>query len=273
METIREYAAERLEESSHADEFSRRHAEHFLALAEEAYPDLRGSSQGRDWLERMEAEHDNFRAALDWLEVIGETQLSLQLAGSLHRFWYLRGYNPEGGRRLRRLLAVDERPTPARARALDGASIMVGMTGDTASERVFAEQALALKRALGDVRGAAYSMFVLGANAASAADFERARPLLEKALQRFREVGDDHYVLLATDSLAWTYGELGDAGRRRALHEEVLGQARAQSNELVVALQLDQLAIFAAGEGNVDGALSRLKESLRICRHFDECAR
>jgi predicted ATPase/class 3 adenylate cyclase len=270
LETIREYAADRLEESTHADELRRRHAEHFLALAEEAYPHLRGGSQGRAWLDRLEAEHDNYRTALDRLEAIGDAQLALQLAGALHRFWYLRGYNPEGGRRLRRLLAVDERPTPARARALIGASVMVGMTGDTASERVFAEHALALSRELGDLWGAAYSTFVLGSNAASAADFERARPLLEEALRRFREVGDDHYTLLATDSLAWTYGELGDGDRRRALHEEVLGQARAQSNELVVALQLNQLAIFAAGEGDVDGALSMLKESLRICRRFDD---
>jgi predicted ATPase/class 3 adenylate cyclase len=270
LETIREYAAERLEESAQRDELHRRHAEHFLAVAEEAYPNLRGGSQARDWLDRLEAEHDNFRAALDRLEATGDAQLALQLGGALYPFWYLRGHAPEGGRRLRRLLAVDERPTPARARALNGASVLVGTTGDTATERLFAEQGLALNRVLGDRWGAAYSTFLLGGNAASAADFERARPLLEEALERFREVGDDQYVLLVTDSLAWTYGELGDGERRRALHEEVLGQARAQSNELLVALQLDQLAIFAADEGNVDGALSMLKESLQISRDFSD---
>jgi predicted ATPase/class 3 adenylate cyclase len=270
LETIREYAAERLQESVDADEPRRRHSGQFLALAEEAYPNLRGGSHERDWLERLEAEHDNFRAVLDRLEAIGDGQRALQLAGALYPFWYLRGHAPEGARRLRRLLAVDERPTPARARALNGAAVVVGTTGDAASERLFAQQGLALNRLLGDRWGAAYSTFLLGGNAASAADFERARPLLEEALDRFREVGDDHYVLVATDALAWTYGELGDRERRRALHEEVLGQARAQSNEPVIALQLEQLAIFAADERNVDGALSMLKESLQISRDFGD---
>jgi predicted ATPase/class 3 adenylate cyclase len=270
LETIREYAAERLQESVDADEPRRRHSGQFLALAEEAYPNLRGGSHERDWLERLEAEHDNFRAVLDRLEAIGDGQRALQLAGALYPFWYLRGHAPEGARRLRRLLAVDERPTPARARALNGAAVVVGTTGDAASERLFAQQGLALNRLLGDRWGAAYSTFLLGGNAASAADFERARPLLEEALDRFREVGDDHYVLVATDALAWTYGELGDRERRRALHEEVLGQARAQSNEPVIALQLEQLAIFAADDRNVDGALSMLKESLQISRDFGD---
>jgi tetratricopeptide (TPR) repeat protein len=269
LETIREYAAERLEESAHADELRRRHAGHFLALAEEAHPNLRGDSRGRDWLDRLEAEHDNFRAALDRLEATGDVQLALQLAGALYPPWYFRGHAPEGGRRLRRLLAVDERPTPARARALNGASVMVG-PADPASERLFAEQGLALNRMLGDRWGATYSMFLMGSAAGDAADFERARPLLEEALEGFRELGDDRYVLSATDALAWTYGELGDGDRRRALHEEVLAQARAQSNEILVALQLEQLAIFAADEGNVDGALSMLKESVRISRDFGD---
>jgi predicted ATPase/class 3 adenylate cyclase len=270
LETIREYAAERLQESGDADEPRRRHSRHFLALAEEAYPNLRGGSHERDWLERLDSEHDNFRAVLDRLEASGDGQPALQLAGALYPFWYLRGHAAEGARRLRRLLAVDERPTPARARALNGAAVVAGTTGDAASERLFAQQGLALNRFLGDRWGAAYSTFLLGGNAASAAEFERARPLLEEALDRFREVGDDHYVLVATDALAWTYGELGDRELRRALHEEVLGQARAQSNKPVIALQLDQLAIFAADEMNVDGALSMLKESLQISRDFGD---
>jgi predicted ATPase/class 3 adenylate cyclase len=270
LETIREYAAERLEKSAEADELRGRHADHFLALAEEAHANLRGGSQERDWLDRLEAELDNFRAALDRLEAIGEAQLALQLAGALYPFWYRRGHAPEGGRRLRRLLTLDERPTPARARALNGAAVMVGAAGDTASERLFAEQALALNRVLGDRWGAAYSTFLLGSAAGDAGDFERARPLLEEALERFRELGYEHFVLLATDALAWTYGELGDGDRRRALHEEVLAEARAQSNESLVALQLEQLAVFAAHDGNIDGALSMLKESLQISRDLGD---
>ena len=99
LETIREYAAERLEESGEAEELRRRHAEHFLALAEEAEPNLRGRSP-REWLDRLEREHDNLRAALDRLEASGESELALRLAGALWRFWYLRGHLAEGRRRL-----------------------------------------------------------------------------------------------------------------------------------------------------------------------------
>ena len=88
LETIREYAVERLEESGDVDELRRRHADYFLALAEEAEPNLRGSPG--DWLDRLEAEHDNFRAALDRLEASGESERGLRLAGALWRFWYLR---------------------------------------------------------------------------------------------------------------------------------------------------------------------------------------
>jgi predicted ATPase/class 3 adenylate cyclase len=262
LETIREYAAERLQESGEADELMRGHAEHFLALSEEAYPNLRGNP--KEWLDRLEAEHDNLRAALDHLEAARETQLGLRLTGALYRFWYMRGHLAEGRRRLESVLGADEEPTPARANALDGASAIAGSTGDPATARLRAEEALALHRTLGDTWGIAYSTFLLGMAATDESDWQRARPLLEESLEAFGEVGDEHYVLLASDALAWTYGELGDAERRRVLHEDVLRRARTQADDAVVALQLYQLARFALDEGRGDDALAMLQESLRI---------
>jgi len=264
LETIREYAAERLEASGEAEELQRRHAEHFLALAEEAYPNLKGSP--KPWLDRLEAEHDNLRAALDQLEATGESQLAQQLAGALYRYWYMRGHLGEGWRRLDRLLRADERPTAARARALVGSAVMAANGEDLAIGRVRAEEALALHRTLGDAWGAAYSVFMLATIATEESDWAKAKPLFEESLGAFRELGDEHYTLLATDDLAWTYGELGDRERRRALHEDVLQRARAQSDDAVVALQLDQLAEFAVGDGRIDDALSMLGESLRLNR-------
>jgi tetratricopeptide (TPR) repeat protein len=100
-------------------------------------------------------------------------------------------------------------------------------------------------------------------------DWTKAKPLFEESLGAFRELGDEHYTLLATDGLAWVYGQLGDPERRRALHEDVLRRARAQSDEGVVAIQLDQLMRFALDEGRVQDALEMLKESLRINRDLD----
>jgi predicted ATPase len=265
LETIQEYAAERLETSGEAEQLRRRHAEHFLALAEEAWPHLLGSPG--EWLDRLEREHDNFRAALVWLEASGQTQLALGLAGALSRFWYMRGHLAEGRRVLDSLLRADEGPTAARARALNGAAVMASEIGeDLATGRRRAEEALALHRTLGDAWGATYSMFMLGILATEESNWATALPLFEESLRAFRELGDEHYTLLATDGLAWMYFQLGDPERSRALHEDVLQQARAQSDEVVVAVQLFQLATFAFDEGRVQDALGMQKESLRINR-------
>src|SRR5207247_8882846 len=137
LETIREYAAEQLEDSGEVNERRRRHAEWFLALAEDAYPHLRGSPT--EWLNRLEREHDNLRVALDRLEASGETQLALQLAGALAGFWFMRGHLAEGERRLEGALRADERPTAARAKALNGASLLAA---DAATARLRAENGL-----------------------------------------------------------------------------------------------------------------------------------
>jgi predicted ATPase len=268
LETIRESAAEQLEHSGEVDELQRRHAKYFRAVAEEAEPHLRGSP--REWLDRLEREHDNFRAALDRLGAAGESQLVLELAGALFRFWYMRGHLAEGRRRLEGGLRSDGRPTAARARALNGAAVMAIHTRDPATAKLWAEEALGLHRTLGDAWGTTYSVFLLASAAAEAGYFETARELFYDALRQFQVLGDEHYTLLATDGLAWMYGELGDLERRRELHEDNLLRARAQSNERIVALSLDQLASYARDEGRVHDATSMLKESLRILRDLGD---
>jgi len=134
LETIREYAAERLEASGEAADLRRRHAEFFLALAEEAEPHLRGSP--KEWLDCLEAEHDNLRAAFDSFEAARESQLALRLAGALWRFWNLRSHFVEGRRRLEGVLAADERPTAARAKALIGATGQATGSRDYATARL-----------------------------------------------------------------------------------------------------------------------------------------
>jgi predicted ATPase len=267
LETVREYAAERLTVSSDASHLRRRHAEWFLALAEDAYPHLRGSPT--EWLKRLEHEQDNLREALDRLEATGETQLALQLAGALYRFWYLRGHFTEGRHRLERLLNVDANRTAARGRALNGAAALAGSTGDPAAARRRSEEALALHRETDDAWGIAYSVFSLGLAATEEADWSRARPYFEESFARFRKLGDEHYALVAADGVAWTSGELGDLERRRTGHEDVLRQARAQRDWAIAASELDQLARFARDEGRINDSLSMLAESLRIKQELE----
>jgi predicted ATPase len=270
LETIREFAAGRLEDSGEVDELRGRHAEWFLALADEAYPKLLGDP--RPWLDRLDAEHDNFRAALDHLATVQATQMALQLAGALARYWAIRGHITEGGRRLEAALNADERPTRERGRALNGCAALYGYAGNLGRVRAHSEEALALHRAIGDRWGATYSIYLLGLNAADSGDFDGAEPLLDEALQGFKALDDAHYVLLALDALAWTYGRLGDDERRRLLHEEVLEEARRQGNERVEALTLYQLASLARREGRHDDDVAMLSESLRMYRELQEAS-
>ena len=259
LETIREYAAERLEEAAEAEELQRRHAENFLVLAEAAEPHL--PAYRREWLDRLDCEHDNLRVAHDWLDASGERQLALQLTGALSRFWLMKGHVAEGGRRLEAALRADERPTAARAKALNGASMLVD---DDATARLQAEEALALHRALGDALGTAHSQLVLG-SAVATEDMARAQQLYDESARAFHELGDEHDALIATRSLAWACISLGDRERGRVLLEENLRRARALSNERIEAITLGVLAMLDVEEGRVDdGVVSMLKESHRL---------
>jgi predicted ATPase/DNA-binding SARP family transcriptional activator len=259
LEPIREYAVERLEESGEAEKLRGRHAAYFLGLAEEAEPNLRGSPG--EWLDRLEHEHDNFRAALDRLEASGDNETALRLAAALWRFWYLKGHLAEGRRRLESVLPTDEHPTAARARALNGAAVMAVNTGDTETAKLRAGEALALHRKLGDAWGAAYSVFMLGAAEDDAA---RAQKLYEDCVRVFREHDDEHSALLATRNLAAIYADLGHGERARALYEDNLARARATHNDRIEASTLGALAMIALDEDRLEDAASLLKSSLRI---------
>src|SRR4051812_2752408 len=260
--TIRAYAAERLEESGGAEELRRRHAEHFLTLAEEAEPHLRGSPG--DWLDRLEDEHDNFRAAVDCLEASGESQRRLRLAGALWRFWYLKGHLAEGSRRLESALLADAHPTLARAKALNGAAVMAVNLVDPATATLRAEEGMALHRTLGDRWGAAYAGFMLGNAHRLGGGDSAARPLLEESARVFRDLGDEHSALLVSRALVDTYDALGDRRRARALCEDNLRRARATDNERIEASTLGVLATIALEEGRIAEAASMLKTSLHI---------
>ena len=270
LETIREYAAERLEESGEAEELGRRHAEYFLALAEEAEPHLFGLQESREWLDRLGREHDNLRASIDHLQAFGETDLALRLVGGVWPFWRDRGHFAEGRRRLESALRADDRPTAARAKALNAAASMAALGGDAATGRLRAEEALALHRTLGDERGTAESELWLGWAVANEDDWARAQPLFDESVRLFRELGDQHQTLLATRLLAMTFEERGDRERARALDEENLRRARELRNEQIEATTLDGLASYAIDEGRVEDAVSMATESLRIYRDLGD---
>ena len=273
LETIREYAAERLEESGDSEQLRRRHAEWCLALAEEAVPHLRGGDPG-EWLDRLGVEHDNLRAALDQFEALGETQCALRLAGSLGNFWFVREHVVEGRLRLDRALAADDRPTAARANALNAASLLAQTGGDFAPGRELAAQALTIHRRLGNAQGVATSTHLLGHAAVDLSEWATAQQLFDESLEAFRELGDENAVLMTTDILAYTYYKLGDRARTLALVENNLRLARATQNRRMEATSLGALGLYAVEDGRLEDAVSPLEESTRIWREvgaeFDE---
>jgi predicted ATPase/class 3 adenylate cyclase len=262
LETIREYATERLEASGTVAELRRRHAEQFLTLAEEAEPHLRRDSP--QWADRLEQENDNLRAALDWGEAAGETEFVLRLAGAASRFWYLKSHLSEGQRHLERALTADQRPTGARAKALTGAAVMALAIGDISTARLRAEDALALYRDLGDRWGTAYATFLVGNALSEGGDFANAQPILVETVRLFGELSDELYTLLARENLAWVTGELGDLEAERAIYEENLRRARALGNRRIEAGSLARLALFARDEGRIQDAAAMLREAVRI---------
>ena len=266
LETIHEYAAVRLERRSEADAARDRHAQHFLALAEQANPHLRGTNP-RPWIERLAPEQDNLRAALDRLQASGQTDAQLRLAGALARFWGLHWAEAEGRQRLKAALDADTRPTLARANALIDAAYLEHTGGDLAAAKTRAEEALALSRRLGDAWCTARANFTLGGLAIDLDhDLPKAQRIFEDSVECFRQLGDDYLALASLNTLAFVHELRGDRDRGRALRENALRRARATHNERGEAATLGVLAKHAIDDGRIDDALAMLKQSTPIKR-------
>ena len=267
LETIREYALERLEESREAEDLRRGHAEHFLTLAEEAEPHLREEMLrgGTDWFDRLEREIDNLRGALDWLEGSSEGEAAQRLAGASAEFWCGKEHVAEGRRRLEGALQADGRPTAARAKALIGAAHMARDSGNASLARIRAEEALALYQNLEDARGTALAMFWIAQAVADEGDFVRGRQLHEESARLFRELGDEYSALMGTRMLAWMFFELGDMPAARALHEANLERARALRSRPLEVTTLGALTEYAARDGRIRDAVRLASELIRLC--------
>jgi predicted ATPase/class 3 adenylate cyclase len=262
LETIREFAIERIEGSGEADGLRRRHAGYFLARAEEAEPHAEWDAV---WIRRLEAELDNFRAAMDWSEASSETQLALRMAGALLPFWD-GGHVGEGRSRLERLLARDEQSNGPRAKALVAAAVLARQSGDPASAIRRAREALAISSEGDDRRGIAIATLYLGLALGDEGDFSAARQLFEDCIELFRKVNDELNALFASRLLAWAVEELGDRERAWGLIEHNLGWARALGDKNMEAQTLGAYAGMALDQGRAADAVTSLQEVLRIDR-------
>jgi tetratricopeptide (TPR) repeat protein len=253
LETIREYATGRLEEFEEAEALRGRHAEYFLRLADEAEPHLTGA-QPAPWLARLEAEHDNFRLALDSLRRADLGAEELGLVGALMRFWYVRGYLREGLSRCEEALAAHDDQSPSRLKALFGASLLAHRLGDYPSAYAFTQERLALARRLEDAEGVASSLIGLGMNAHGLGDYERAAAAFTEGAELARAGGYTWFLAVAIGNLADLSVEQGDYAQARARFEESLELFREVGDERKIVEDLVALGIVASREGRRDEA-------------------
>ena len=267
LEPVRQYALEKLEESKNAESVRRRHAEHFLALAEEAEPELWGP-EDKAWLERLEAEHDNLRAALSWTLERREAEPALRLAGALWRFWITRGYYEEGRRWFEGALEKGER-TVARARALSGLGHLALWQGDLNRAKTAAQEGLKLSKEAGfEGMFAADFLIILGeVTMRTKGHNERAKELLEAALVLSRETGDRRGMAWSLGSLANVSSSQEDHERAKELYEEGLALSRELGGAETIGVQLLSLGYEFLLEGNHERATALNEEAATLLRN------
>ncbi len=242
LETIREYGQELLASGGEATDAREAHADYFLRLSEEAVPALDGPLL-TSWLDRLEQEHDNLRAALHWFLEAGLPVMALRLGSALERFWVVRGYRHEGLTFLERALGASAAVAPSvRAKALLVAARLSFMQSDYDRGKALAQESLALFRELGDKRGIALSLNRLGIAAWRQADFPTARVLMEEDLALYRELGNPDRIAWSLFALGLLNIKQGEYTRASASFEEGLALFRRLDNKRGIAASLTQMA-------------------------------
>jgi non-specific serine/threonine protein kinase len=270
LEPIRQYAELRLRQSGDAEEAHRRHAACYLRLAERARPLLFGPDQ-EVWLDRLEAEQDNMRAALSrYHSEIGEARTVLRLASKLWPFWSVR-YPHEGGSWLEAALteAQDAAP-PDRAEALQGAAIIAYWQRDYDRAAAHGEEGLELYRGLHDLQGAAACLNTLGMVAMERGELQPATKLFEEALDLYRQAGDRLGMADALGNLGCLTNELGDLQRALVLSEESLALCREVGDPLLIAAAVANVGATARELGECGRALECFGEAVRISHKLGE---
>ena len=269
LQTILEFAAEKLAASGEAVACAERHAAYYLWLAETAEPELRSSRQGY-WLNTLEAEHSDLRQAITW-GLSNDPPLALRLAGALWRFWEGHGHLSLG----RELLAATLAATPdgdpaARANALNGAGNLAFWQGDHPAATSCYEQALLLRRQLGDRRGEAASLNNLGNVAGEARDYPTATARYQTSLAIARELGDQRLIGTGLYNL----GNIALAAKDYAVATPLLEESRAISQQrgdkqatADVALSLAGIALW---HGNYQQARALYMENLAIAHELND---
>jgi len=268
LETMREYALEKLAEQGHLASLRERHARHFLTVAEAAAHHYHGPGEA-EALDRLEAQHDNLRAALEWmLGAPAAAPESLRFVASLARFWEVRGHLSEGRAWLARALALpaSNATTKARADALLGAGDLAYLQSDYEATQALYEGALALYRERELDRGAAHALLGLGEVATEVGDYETAPLLFQEAHDIMQRLGDTAGSARSLTQLGWGALRQGDYPQAHAWLEQALALYKAADDKVGTGLVYSGLGEVAVRQHNLAEASALLENSLSLRR-------
>jgi tetratricopeptide (TPR) repeat protein len=273
LETVRQYAREVLELGGGASFWHTRHLEHFVALGEKIDPLLRGDEQ-QAWLDRLEMDHDNLRAALAWAcDGDGDATLGLRLAEAVWWLWLVRGYWTEGIGYLCATIEAslgDRGADLTRAKALNAAGALLVKQDDYRAACVRFEQALTINRELGDQRGVAMSLTNLGNAAREQGNYAEARAFHEEALSIYRALGPRWSEAIALGNLGIDVCDQGDYPYATTCYEQALAIFRERGDRRSIALALNFLGIAARQQGKYPQAKALHEESLALFRELGD---
>jgi predicted ATPase len=267
LETIREFALDKLEESGEAEDIRRAHANYFRQLAEEAEAQLIGEEQ-REWLDRLDAEHDNLRAALGWsLEHVPES--ALHLANALWGFWATRGHITEGRQWLERVLE-DLSRSSERMRASLGAALLAARQDDYKNTILYAQESLSLAQELRNDAGAARALIELGSAWLQQGDIKRAGSAIENAAALAKGAEDPILLVRAFNNLANVRSAEGLSEEAISLYKEGARVAEAASDKRGIMMTLIGLGEMAAFAGDGEESKTALYRVLALSRELGD---
>ncbi|MDQ3705961.1 MAG: tetratricopeptide repeat protein [Chloroflexota bacterium] len=271
LETIRQYALERLAESGLEARARAAHAHYYRKLAETAEPELKGAGQAA-WLDRLEAEHDNLRAAMSWFAERGEAQCGLQMAGMLWRFWYVRGYFSEGRRWLSQFLSTPgaETRNTTRAKALNGAGNLAYNQADYPTAEGLHEESMSISKELDDRLNFAASLNNIGIILRRRGEYARARLMFEEAIEVNRTIGNPHWQAINLNNLGNVLFDQGDYVSARAYQEESLGIFTALGDEWGIAMSTNDLGRIVFDQGDYATANMLYERSMALQRKMGD---
>jgi predicted ATPase/DNA-binding CsgD family transcriptional regulator len=269
LETIREYALERLQERHEGEAVRRAHAGYYLALAEEAAPELTTAEQMR-WLDLLESEHNNLRAALSWSLRSEDVETALRLAGALWRFWYVRGHLSEGMRWLERVLELEGGDPSLKSRVLRGGGELSHSQGDLDRAQELSEVGLALATQLGEEAQTAEALNGLAFVIRRRGEFMRARAMHQEALELYKKMDDGWGVSRSMDLLGRAAAFQGDFEAALPLLEEGLTMWRQVGDREGIAESTALIGMVALGKGDFTTVRTQLREAREIMNELGD---